>query len=127
MERVLLQGLADTGCEGCGEPVYLTRGFGYSHCDTTLNVRCDARPNPNHPSVPKSASQGLEDAQVMIRRVETAEAKRDALQAKLDAILKLVEPPSPYRIVASPLLDQLKAAIREAVGSASEDAPHRAP
>ena len=59
MERVLLQGLADTGCEGCGEPVYLTRGFGYSHCDTTLNVRCDARPNPNHPSVPKSASQGL--------------------------------------------------------------------
>ena len=53
MERVLLQGLADTGCEGCGEPVYLTRGFGYSHCDTTLNVGCNARPNPNHPSAPK--------------------------------------------------------------------------
>lgn len=38
-----------------------------------------------------TAAQYHEDAQVMIRRVETAEAKRDALQAKLDAILKLVE------------------------------------
>jgi hypothetical protein len=31
-----------------------------------------------------TAAQYHEDAQVMIRRVETAEAERDALQAKLD-------------------------------------------
>lgn len=43
----------DNRCEGCNEPVYLTRGFGYSHVDTTLNVSCDARPKASHESVPK--------------------------------------------------------------------------
>ena len=43
----------DNRCEGCNEPVYRTRGFGYSHVDTTLNVSCDARPKASHESVPK--------------------------------------------------------------------------
>src|ERR1700743_194742 len=43
------------GCEGCGEPIYLSR-YGYSHVDTTLNVSCDARPKASHDSVPKRVS-----------------------------------------------------------------------
>jgi hypothetical protein len=67
------------GCEGCNEPIYLSR-YGYSHCDTTLNVACDARPKPSHPSVPK-----LEKAEPMEM------AKSGAVIRKMDDDLFFVD------------------------------------
>jgi hypothetical protein len=115
--------LPDNRCEGCGEPVYLTRGFGYSHCDTTLNVSCDARPKPTHQSVPKiplvggkfrerviPLQLGLEMFQALQAMVRSADAEHKGLRIADEAINHFTEFTRP----AAPPVTMAEVQIHEA-------------